>query len=98
MGDVLQKQFSVENMGPGLKRGLVLKVTPAKIKEVLGNSNFASSLKNIKLKGKDDNPTLVIETVSGSPWRVQIHQVRYQLKQKINQRLKDEFIKDVRVY
>jgi hypothetical protein len=95
---LLQNQFSVEKMGTGMKRGMVLRIAPAKLKEVLGRDDFRVHVKRMKLTGKDDNPTLIIETLPGTAWRMQIHQVRYQLKQKINARLKCEFIKDVRVY
>lgn len=91
-------EFKVENMGTGLKRGLVLKITPAKIKEVLKVAGFKNDLISIKLTGEYENPRLRIYMKPGSMWRIQIHQQRYQLKKKINDRLKCEFLKDVRVY
>lgn len=98
ISELLEKQFSVQNMGTGMKRGMVLKVAPAKLKEVLGRDDFKGHVKRMKLTGRDDNPTLVIETRPGSAWRVQIHQVSWQLRKKINERLKCDFVKDVRVY
>lgn len=98
LSDLLKPGFNVESMGTGLKRGMVLRITPAKILDVLKSPGFKNDLKNIKLKGPDENPILCIYMKAGSPWRVQIHQQRYQIKKKINERLKQEFIRDVRVY
>lgn len=81
-----------------MKRGMVLRIAPAKLKEVLGRDDFKYHLKRISLTGRDENPTLIIETNPGTPWRIQIHQVRWQLKSKINDRLKCDFVKDIRVY
>lgn len=98
LSDYIKTQFAPANMGTGFKRGLVLLVAPAKIKEVLDTHLFRSHLKNIKLQGQHDRPNLVIQFAPGSPWRIQLHMHRHQLKQKINERVESEFIKDVRVY
>lgn len=98
ISDALEKTFNVEKMGTGLKRGLVLKITPAKIKDLLKTSRFKNDVESIKLNGEYENPQLRIYMKPGSIWRIQIHQQRCQLKKKINERLKSEFIRDIRVF
>lgn len=98
IGEFLKDDFSPENMGPGLKRGMVLKVAPSKIKEALKTDAFKSDLKSLKLTGKDDNPALIISIKPGSMWRIQIHQSRHQILKLINDRMKSQFIREIRVY
>lgn len=99
LSDMIEQDFDPAEMGPGFKRGLVLKVYKAKIKELVGSMDFSTDLKKAVLLPKEgkgyDNPTLVIYFKAGSLWATELQYQRHKLKILLNQRLKADFIKKV---
>lgn len=94
LGDHLEKMFDPENMPTGYKRGMVLKIFRAKIKECT-NQRLAATVTTARLKGQDDNPTLYC-TCTPSMAAYELARHCHQIKTLINDRLKSDFVKDIR--
>lgn len=95
MKDLLGNQFSVSDMGPGMKRGMVLKIYRSKVAEAAGKP-AARNIRHVHLTGTYENPDLVIHCNNHSVV-AHINMHRYQILQLINERLKSEFIRSIRV-
>ena len=95
MTEYLAEAFSVEKMGTGLKRGMVLKVYKAKVAEVCGKK-VAGMISGAKMKGKDDHPVLWIYC-KNDVVKHHLNMHRRQILAKINERLKGEFLSGVRI-
>ena len=93
LGDHLKTMFKPENMDTGMKRGMVLKIYRAKVKEVAGET-LAKLCTGAKLKGNNTAPNLVIYT-SHQPARHELNYNAHAIKKAINERLKCEFIQKV---
>ncbi len=113
LSEIMGSQFAVEDMGPSLKRGMVLKVYKAKVLEAIGTpkspkgdlssraKKLLADLEGAYMKPDEgpgfDNPQLIIKMKDGSPWRQELHYSRMRIKELINERLKSDFLKDVRI-
>lgn len=86
--------FNAENMSPGLRRGMVLRVWKPVTAKLLGTKDFARHIKRAYLTGNYDNPVLVIVT-DNSAWHYQLHTHRRRIHQAINDRLGVNFIQKV---
>lgn len=104
--DLMKQDFNPAEMGPGYRRGMVLRVYKGLIKKLTGRKEFAGDITGEKITGehitdskdpKYRNPTLIIYVRPGSIWKHELHQLRYQIRKAINERLKCEFIKEVRI-
>lgn len=102
--DLMEDDFNPADMKPGYKRGLILKVYKAKLKELVGKDAIKSllgDLKDITILPKTgrqyNNPVIILRFRPGSPWIPEMHARRYQLKMLLNKRLKSEFVKEVRI-
>lgn len=91
----IKKDFTPETMGTGYKRGFVLVIYKAKIAEVAGKK-VAALVEHAKMKGTYDNPDLYIYCRSDAV-RYTLNMQRINIKQKINERMKSEFINKVMV-
>lgn len=98
--------FLIRFGGPGIKRGMVLKIYKAKIADLIGRPQAKSMVQDLKaayLLPKNhnasdyDNPTLVLKFQPGSMWRTEMQYKRYQLKELINKRLESDFLKQIRI-
>lgn len=84
------KEFLV-SLGNGFLKGMVLKLYKAKIKELVGTKDFAGYITGQKIRDK----TLII--YCNEPWKSELHARRYQIKQKINERLEREYLTEVKL-
>lgn len=90
---MLEEMFKPENLSPGFKRGFILSIAEKHILKVTRNPGILDHINSIKFTGA----TLVI-TVSNNVLAHELSLQRYQLKNSLNERIKSEFIKDIRVY
>lgn len=93
IAESLKDSFTPEAMGPGMKRGFVLRIYKAKIAEAAGK-NVAALVDGAKMKGTYENPDLHI-FCSNEMVRHELHLRRVKIREKINQRMKSEFINKV---
>lgn len=84
------KKF-LASLGEGFLKGMVLRLYKAKIKELVGTKDFAQYITGQQIR---DN-TLII--YCKEPWRSELHARRYQIKQKINSRLEQEYLTKVKI-
>lgn len=84
------KKF-LASLGEGFLRGMTLRIYKAKIKELVGTTDFARYITGETIK---DN-TLII--YCKEPWKSELHARRYQIKQKINKRLEREYLTEVKL-
>lgn len=91
----LLDRFRPANMGPELKRGLVLRVYKSKIRDVVKNKRFAADIVYASLQGPDDQLELIVKLRPGSYWRPELHAQREPIRRKINARCEEEFIKRI---
>ncbi len=84
------KEF-LTSLGEGFLRGMTLRIYKAKIKELVGTKDFANYITGESIK---DN-TLII--YCNEPWKSELHARRYQILQKINERLETEYLDEVRL-
>ncbi len=84
------KEF-LTSLGEGFLRGMVLRLYKAKIKELVGTKDFARYITGESIK---DN-TLII--YCNEPWKSELHARRYQILQKINERLETEYLDEVKL-
>lgn len=99
MKQLMADAFDPAEMGPGLRRGMVLRIYKAKIQEVVGSDAWADHLAGARMTARSEadyrNPTLIIRLQPGSPWRAELHMRRAQIRRAINERMKSEFIRAV---
>ncbi len=84
------KEF-LTSLGEGFLRGMTLRLYKAKIKELVGTKDFANYITGESIK---DN-TLII--YCNEQWKSELHARRYQILQKINERLEAEYLDEVKL-
>lgn len=84
------KEFLV-SLGDGFLKGLTLRIYKAKIKDLVGTEDFARYITGECIKDK----SLII--YCNEPWKSELHARRYQIKQKINERLEREYLDEVQL-
>lgn len=95
MKDILAGQFNVADMGPGMKRGMVLNIYKSKVAEAAGKP-AARNIRYVKLSGTYENPDLIIYC-NNHAVVAHINMHRLQILQLINERMKSDFIRSIRV-
>lgn len=84
------KKF-LASLGEGFLIGMTLRIYKAKIKELVGTKDFAQYITGEQIKDK----TLII--YCKHPWKHELQARRYQIKQKINERLEREYLNKVKI-
>lgn len=104
LSDVMGKKFDPAQMGPGFKRGMVLYIYKAKIRDLVGEQQATHCLNDLQYASMTDrneqdyqHPILYLHFTPGSLWRAEMRSYCWRLKDLINKRLKSEFLRDVRV-
>lgn len=101
MAELMQDAFNPAQMSAGYKRGMVLSICKDKIRQVVGNERFLGDLEYAILSGGNKqeyiHPVLTLHFKSGSIWPAEMKWHTGRLKEMINERLKCDFLKDVKV-
>lgn len=107
LSEVMAKQFDPAKMGPGLKRGMVLYIYRSKIAEVLPKKQLGRCLNDLKSAWMSEDPpvggqaneqtVLFIRFKPGSIWKTEMQMYRHRIKWLINERLKSDFLREVKI-
>lgn len=78
-------------MGNDFLKAMTLKLYKAKIKDLVGTTDFGGYITGETTKDR----TLII--YCKEPWKSELHARRYQIQKAINNRLENEYLNEVRI-
>lgn len=83
------KKF-LSSLGEGFYRGMILRIYKAKIKDIVKTKAFASYITGERIT---EDKKLII--YCKHPWKHELSARRYQILKKINNRIENDYLKEV---
>lgn len=93
LSKALGEIFDVSNMSAGYKRGMILSVAPSTVASILKNPGIKPLLVDFQFRGSQ-----FIIYVSNAILQHEINLYRHRVRDRLNNRVKEAIIKEVRVY
>src|SRR5699024_2776234 len=87
LADIMKEAFNPSNMGPGMKRGMVLYIYRSKIREATGSSAFMRYLVGASMADKNNVPQILWLRFKNDVWRAEMRMHCHTIKELINERL-----------